>query len=368
MCKCHRTKAFITIFAAVSVSLMLGCAGGERKELAKSTKITIKMVTSENIHDIMQPDEKNVWVCGSYGAVFHGFDNGTAWVWEPQVSGTPYLLAAGSFINSKKGWLAGLLGTILHTEDGGKTWVKQTTNTQEHLFSICFVDENNGWAAGNSNTILHTQDGGKTWQKQVETGDKILNRLYFIDKNNGWVVGETGIIYKTDDGGQTWKTVMPKSFERATQEEEYENARPTLFGIAATDPSNVWLYGIDGTILRTTDGGDTWTQCVTNTELAVYSLCIKDGKGWAIGDKGLYLMSTDGGVEWKKIEDTIKTKQWLGKNYFSSPEKGWVVGAAGSIVRTTDGGKTWGFLSGLHYDMEFFSMPKALEFKGMMFE
>lgn len=366
MKRCCRVETVIGVI--LCIGLFLGCAGGERKELQKSSKISIKMITSENIHSIMTPDDANVWICGSYGTIYHGVDNGTAWKWEQQNSGVEVLLINGTFVNTQKGWIAGLLGTIVHTTDGGKTWEKQATNTDKHLFNVRFVDEENGWAAGDGNTILHTTDGGKTWERQSEEGDKILNEIYFIDKENGWVVGETGIILNTTDGGKTWNTIMPKSFERKNMEEEYENPRPALFGIAATDKNNVWLCGIDGVIIRTTDAGATWTDCSVGTKLAVYSIFIKDGQGWAIGDKGVYLISSDGGATWKAVEDTIKTKQWLRQIHFTSPEKGWVVGSAGTVVRTLDGGKTWEFLSGLSYAMDFFTMPKALEFKNMVFE
>ena len=361
-------RAGAVIGIICSAGFILGCAGGERKELQKSSKFSIKMVTSENVHGIMAPDNANIWICGSYGTIYHGVDNGTAWKWEQQSSGVQVLLINGTFVNTQKGWIAGLLGTILHTEDGGKTWEKQTTNTDKHLFNVRFVDEENGWAAGDGNTILHTADGGKTWEKQSEQGDKILNDICFIDKENGWIVGELGIILNTTNGGKTWTTVMPKSFERKTLEEEFENPRPALFGIAATDTNNVWLCGIDGTIIRTTDAGATWTACSADTKLAVYSVFIKDGKAWAIGDKGLYLKSSDGGATWKAIDDTIKTKQWLRQIYFTGPDKGWVVGSGGTIVRTVDGGQTWQFLSGLSYAMDFFTMPKALEFRSMVFE
>jgi len=365
-------KTWCKVAAAVAMvcgaGMMLGCAGGERKELAKSTKISIKMVTSENVHGIMAPDDKNIWVCGGHGIIYHGVDNGTDWKWEAQDSGTKDLLIDGTFINTQKGWVAGQLGTVLHTEDGGKTWVKQNTGTDKHLFNACFVDEQNGWAAGDGNAIIHTTDGGKTWVKQAEESDKILNDIRFIDKDNGWVVGELGIILNTTDGGKTWNSIMPKFFERKTMEEEFENPRPALFGIAFTDKNNVWLCGIDGTVIKTTDAGATWTQLKMPTNLGIYTLFIRDGKGWAVGDKGCYMMSPDGGDTWKFIDDTIKTKQWLRKIYFTGLDKGWAVGSGGTIVRTTDGGKTWEFLSGLSYAMEFFQMPKALEFKKMVFE
>jgi len=124
------------------------------------------------------------------------------------------------------------------------------------------------------------------------------------------------------------------------------------------------MSGIDGMILKTVNGGETWEMLPAVTDLALYTVFIKDGKGWAVGDKGAYLVSDDGGATWQRREDVIKTKQGLRDVFFSSLQKGWVVGAAGTVVHTEDGGTSWEFRSGLSYAMEFFKMPKALEFGG----
>ena len=76
------------------------------------------------------------------------------------------------------------------------------------------------------------------------------------------------------------------------------------------------------------------------------------------------MRSEDNGKTWVIEEESIKSKFWFRDVYFSSPTKGWVVGQAGTVIRTNDAGKTWEFRSGLSYDMEFFEMPKALEFGG----
>ena len=79
-------------------------------------------------------------------------------------------------------------------------------------------------------------------------------------------------------------------------------------------------------------------------------------------------MSFDGGMTWQEQDEVIKSKQPFRDVNFTSSENGWVVGAGGTVIHTVDGGKTWEFLSGLSYAMEFFQMPEALEFKGMVTE
>jgi len=358
-------KALLQIGVLVAAVCIAGAFSGCTKSRQMSVP-KFKMITTENLHGVMAPDEKNIWVVGANGTIFHSADGGENW--KEQKSGVNWLLADGVFVNNKEGWVAGLSGTVLHTSDAGETWVTQKTGTDKHLFSVSFVDSKNGWAIGEWNTIIHTADGGKTWQPQSEEGDKVLNNVLFTDAQNGLVVGEQGIILKTTDGGKTWEQIIPAFFQRATLEEELEKPRPALFGIFAIDKNNIFLCGIDGTILRTADAGATWEQCNTDVKMGIYTISVKGNMGWGVGDKGTYIVSTDGGKTWKKQDDVIKTKVWLRDVVFVTPENGWALGSTGTVVHTKDGGKTWEFFSGFSYAMEFFTMPKALEFKEMVFE
>ncbi|MCP4625300.1 MAG: hypothetical protein GY850_17540, partial [bacterium] len=130
------------------------------------------------------------------------------------------------------------------------------------------------------------------------------------------------------------------------------------------DRQRGWFCGIDATIGRTVDGGATWELLPTGIDFTLYTIHIAGGKGYSVGDKGAYLESPDGGLTWELKTDVIKSKLPFRDVCFSSPSMGWVVGKSGTVVRTADAGVSWEFLSGLSYTMDFFSMPKALEFGG----
>ncbi len=347
---------FFVPLIILSLITSLGCSKDR-------TKVpTIRTITSDNVHGVITVDEKNVWIVGGYGQIYNTSDGGDTW--NSQESGVDTLLIDGVFMNSQKGWVVGIEGVILHTRNGGSTWQRQDTGTDRHLFSISFIDENRGWAVGEWNTILRTEDGGKTWERMTEQEDKILNHVVFIDDMKGWAVGEAGIIINSVDGGVTWTEVIPEYFRRDTIEELYENPRPAVFCVYFSDMENGWICGMEGLIMRTSDGGKTWQVQQTDTDLAFYSIQVKGDRGWAVGDRGNYALSEDGGVTWRIMDNSIKTKMWFRDVSFSTPLNGFVVGMAGTVVHSTDGGETWEFYSGLSYDMDFFEMPKALEFGG----
>jgi hypothetical protein len=72
-----------------------------------------------------------------------------------------------------------------------------------------------------------------------------------------------------------------------------------------------------GTILTSTDGGNTWTQQVSGTSLILYSVQFRDANnGTAVGEGGVILTTTDGGsVFVHQISSEVPDKYSLKQNY-----------------------------------------------------
>ncbi|MFO0877527.1 MAG: YCF48-related protein [Gemmataceae bacterium] len=62
------------------------------------------------------------------------------------------------------------------------------------------------WVVGRPGSVaLHSPDRGRTW-KLVPLGQSMpLHGVFFRDAKHGWAVGELGTIVATTDGGQTWQ-------------------------------------------------------------------------------------------------------------------------------------------------------------------
>jgi photosystem II stability/assembly factor-like uncharacterized protein len=149
------------------------------------------------------------------------------------------------FDGSKRGWVVGSDGTILHTIDGGQSWRSQSGVTDEVLGSIYEPgDGKTLWAVGLNGTILHTIDGGKSWQSQSGGTDEVLDSIYGTgDGKTLWVVGSDGTILHTIDGGQSWQPQRSGTYSQLN----------SIYGTG--DGKTLWVVGSDGTILHTIDGG-----------------------------------------------------------------------------------------------------------------
>jgi hypothetical protein len=93
-------------------------------------------------------------------------------------------------------------------------------------------------------------------------------------------------------------------------------------------------------ILRTTNGGTTWTSQISGATNPLRGVSFTDANtGTAVGDNGTIRHTTNGGTTW--TGQTSGTTNGLSSVFFINVSTGTAVGAAGIILRTTTGGTTW---------------------------
>jgi len=107
-----------------------------------------------------------------------------------------------------RGWIVGIDGVILFSENGGKNWKKLKSPVGTSLYKIRVVNDR-GYAVGLRGNYLTSEDGGRAWMLQKDALDiKFwLMGLAFSNDNHGWIVGAKGTILHTKDGGKSWKIV-----------------------------------------------------------------------------------------------------------------------------------------------------------------
>ena len=89
---------------------------------------------------------------------------------------------------------------------------------------------------------------GWSWQNPLPQGNYLLG-VSFVDANIGTAVGDAGTILRTPDGGATWTRQTSGTIN-------------ALLGVSFVDANIGTAVGWHGTILRTTNGGVTWTKAV----------------------------------------------------------------------------------------------------------
>ena len=296
-----------------------------------------KYVVHDDLFSVTFPTETDGWACGRFGTILHTSDGGATW--RPQSSGTTFTLSSIYFFaDSKNGWAVGKKGTILHTSDGGLTWTKQESPVDYFHMDVYFVSPRKGFIVSERTHILATTDGGRTWEVRFEDEDYILKSISFCDEQHGWAVGEFGHTYGTRDGGESWE--KQAGYYEMDWDTGFIKGDDFLFDVVATDPQTVWAVGIQGTVKRTTDGGNTWESVDTGAPKVQLFTIASSGKGFlVIAGNGACLFSEDGGRTWRDstFKPTIEYG-WIYDVEALAPGQFTACGDEGAVYRKPSGG------------------------------
>jgi len=256
--------------------------------------------------------------------------------WEEiQNTGAYGYLNKCAFTDSLTGWVVGQHGIIEHTSDGGQNWELQYYDDNKMFNSVSFINDNEGWVVGWSD-IMHTTDGGQNWDLQTDPstmGDYL--DVYFLDENNGWVVGYYRIILRTTDGGHSWEKIS----NQIPNETNYT-------AIKFFDANNGILCGyqkdVGGVTLITNDGGLNWTDTSPEQKSNVVNrfnaLDINDaGEVFVCGTLGSIYKSTDMGNTWTDL--STNSTRYIDIE-FEENQTGYLL-TNSQVLKTTDNGETW---------------------------
>lgn len=144
---------------------------------------------------------------------------------------------------------------------------------------------------------------GYHWDERDTGTSEQYRGLAAVNQQTAWVSGEKGGVLRTEDGGHTWTDVSPAAAQKdglALRDIEAWDARHAV--ALSIGP------GQDSRIFRTDDGGRTWHETFRNTDEAAFFNCIAfTGKrvGLAVSDpvdgKFRILRTTNGGRSWRTL-------------------------------------------------------------------
>jgi len=129
----------------------------------------------------------------------------------------------------------------------------------------------------------------------------------------------------------------------------FQNPYPSLVDYKDIKYANEFVgcaVGSNGTIIRTTDKGNTWSivqQTFLNTDIWYSIFFVNSSTGYICGDElgsGKILKTTNSGVNWTSLSFPANSFI-LSSIFFPNTNIGFVIGDYGSIFKTTDAGANW---------------------------
>ena len=227
------------------------------------------------------------------------------------------------------------------------------------LNRIQWVSRSEAWGIGSSfpppgaqgagdYVLLHTVNGGNTWKEVPDTWQHAVPPEFsFLDASHGWLScfnlycngGGAGMeVRRTTDAGKHWYII--------TQ-------RAAVLTMAFSDERNGigQAFDVDDPVVRTTDGGKTWSKIEIPHLRKAESMVLLSGQTAWVTDQGgddlLLFRTTDGGRSWEESRAPVPS-DWpeVLEISFVDQRHGWM--ALGHkqddevrLIGTADGGRTW---------------------------
>lgn len=224
---------------------------------------------------------------------------------------------------------------------------------------IWFLDHNRGWAVNSNGQILHTADGFSTWTEQFHDEELYLRCVGFASESRGWVgtLTASNRLLETHDGGANWTAVTDLP----------DLAPSAVCGLAVVNESVVYASGTNfpnrpARMMRTVDGGATWQawEMSAHADLLVDTYFTDPDNGWVVGGlatvpnptrddvRAVVLRTTDGGRTWTDkaapLDEQLPLGEWGWKIHFVTEQLGYVALESftrAAILKTVDGGESW---------------------------
>ena len=315
------------------------------------------------------------YAAGSFGTLLKSTDGGGSWAGI--VTGLTVDMRFVRIVDSPEQVVVGGGCSLRRSDDGGETFRRLPFSASDRacpvqLSSFDFPSANVGYLVFANQSVLATTDGGRTFSRRTSLGPAAASDLLCLS-NTTCYAATGGSIQRTTDGAVSWTPVATVSTQ--------------LNDLEAVDETTLYAAGAGQTLLRSVDGGSTWTRRplagVTQADLASVrcgsattclastvqrSRVIRTGdagetgtsvvpstdpthalefvsatRALAVGGLGSAEISNDAGVSWIAVGSRIAGS--FSVLEAASSEVAYAGGAQGVLARTPDGGQTWANVS-----------------------
>jgi photosystem II stability/assembly factor-like uncharacterized protein len=269
---------------------------------------------------------------GGPGAIYHTVDGGNTWTPAPGAAGA---FRAVWFADANTGYAVGDGSLLYTTVDGGANWSQRPlSGAAPANFSsircagvICLLATDNG------SHIVRTTDAGFT-ASDVSPSTQQIFAVGFASPGQAVAAGQDGATVVSADAGVTFSPI-PASGGRI--------AGPFLRLRVAT-ASEAFATGRNGTLARTTDAGETWTDLGVPTTGDVLDVSFPTtGTGYALDSVGTLLKSTNSGSSWSLLN--TGTQAQPASVLALDAQRVLLIGPRG-VRRSVDGGDTFSAVPG----------------------
>lgn len=305
----------VVMAALVAVSAMAVAAEIENKPAQ-----IMPLASKSLILDAVHAGPRFVAV-GERGHVLASVD-GREWVQAE--APTRATLTAVAFADAEHGWAVGHDAVIITTADGGQNWSLQNfePKLEKPFLDVLFLSPTRGFAVGAYSLFYETTDGGETWTEHdtpIRDDEWHFNAIERLNNGVLVIVGESGTVAVSRDEGETWESVpspyagsyfdaiahgdtgvmifgLRGNAYRADSTDEIAWTKvqtgtgQTLLGGATLPSGETVIVGLNGTVLRSVNGGRALERLPNEVGVSLNSVLVNNGRLLAVGDRGTHII------------------------------------------------------------------------------
>jgi photosystem II stability/assembly factor-like uncharacterized protein len=232
--------------------------------------------------------------------------------------------------------LGGLTGAFAGVNAPQSGWVSGNPSLGPNQLSDLVCAGSTCYASGQFGTLLKSVDGGNSWAGIVTGVTFDLVRVRLVGGSAERIVTGGGcVLRRSDDGGETFSRLPFTASDRTCE------ARVASFSLPS--PNVGYLELVDGKVLATTDGGQTFSRktAVPGASASLPAndiVCVTDTTCFAVGASGSIQRTTDGGDSWTQVAGVGTPLNGL---HAATATTLYAVGNNLTVLKSTDGGATW---------------------------
>lgn len=293
------------------------------------TWANVSAPTTAHLRDLYFFDADTGYVTGDRGVLYRTTNGGMTWtaVTHPAVNVD---LTVVAFASVDEGWIAGEDAEVWKTADGGASWTDASFGVGGDIVMGRMMGDGRLALVNSFGGVFPSTTGGFT--TAFFTADQILD-VDFDDPDNGAVLyTEGGVPHVGTRHAGSWTHVALPLV-------------PTPMSLGRGD-GELTVGGWHGELVHSADDGAHWVRCDERFEFPdaetsqFFDVCFNSsGVGIAVGTAGLVMRSPDGGLSWTR--QTSATDQDLWACWITDGGIAMAVGPYSEPVRSTDGGVTW---------------------------
>jgi photosystem II stability/assembly factor-like uncharacterized protein len=189
------------------------------------------------------------------------------------------------------------------------------------------------------------------WEPQASGVTTRLRGISAVSSRVAWASGANGTLLRTVNGGRTWTKLTPPT---GAEKLDFRDIDAVSDSVAYTLSIG---SGETSRIYKTRDGGATWNLQFANTDPKVFldAMAFRDANhGFAFSDsvdgQFVILATSNGGTSWDRIPADRLPPAMPGEGAFAASGTNvavfganhvWIGTTASRVLHSTDGGGTW---------------------------